>query len=356
MSEEECVAWLTLVGVTGLGPYRIQQLLARYSHPQEIIDRVDELGLATPMKQQLVSPDRRMIDGALSFHAEPNQVILSITDTAYPEALRHISDPPPLLYVRGAVSALRYLQFAIVGSRRASPLGCQHAQQFAQALVESGYTVTSGLALGIDAAAHQGALSAQGKTIAVLGSGLDCLYPKRHSRLASMIMAEGALVSECPLTMPPMAMNFPRRNRIISGLALGVLVVEATLHSGSLITARHAAEQGREVFAVPGSIRHEQAAGTHWLIQQGAALVVDAAEMVAAVGGAIVPREEQQKKQTKLDQDGRNLLECVDFAVTTVEELCRIKMLPVKSVARLLTQLELNGLIKRVPGGYMRVK
>src|SRR5690606_35814380 len=211
---------------------------------------------------------------ALNWLDQPGQQLLMWDADTYPALLAELSDAPPLLFVAGAPALLEQPQLAIVGSRRASTPGLDTARSFSRSLAKGGFVITSGLALGIDGAAHQGALDVEGKTLAVLGTGLQCLYPRRHLRLAQAILdGGGALVSELPLDCPPQAGNFPRRNRIISGLSLGVLVVEASPSSGSLITARLAAEQGREVYAIPGSIHHPGARGCHQLIRDGATLV-----------------------------------------------------------------------------------
>ena len=206
--------------------------------------------------------------------AGPGRHVICWDDPAYPALLAELPDAPPLLFVAGDPTLLERPQLAVVGSRRASRNGLDNARAFSRSLAGAGFVITSGLALGIDGAAHQGALDANGKTVAVLGTGIERLYPQRHLSLAKQIVEHGgALVSELPLDCPPQASNFPRRNRIISGLSLGVLVVEASPSSGSLITARLAAEQGREVYAIPGSIHHPGARGCHQLIRQGAALV-----------------------------------------------------------------------------------
>ncbi|MCE2980102.1 MAG: DNA-processing protein DprA [Betaproteobacteria bacterium] len=226
---------------------------------------------------------------ALGWLAEPGHHLLSLDDPAYPCLLQEIDDPPVLLYVAGRLDLLQRPALAMVGSRNPSALGAQTAEGFARGFSEAGLTVVSGLALGIDAAAHRGALGGAGSTVAVVGTGLDIVYPARNRDLAHRIALEGALVSEFPLGMTARADHFPRRNRILSGLALGCLVVEANLRSGSLITARLATEQGREVFAVPGSIHSPMARGCHLLIRQGAKLTESTADVIEELGWARAP-------------------------------------------------------------------
>lgn len=227
------------------------------------------------------------VDRSLAWADQPGQHILTLADTAYPRALLEIADPPSLLYVRGNPSLLQKRGLAVVGSRNATPQGLQTAEAFAKALASQGQCIISGLALGIDAAAHRGALAAHGETVAVIGTGADRIYPAGNKALALAIVEQGAVVSEFPLGTPAIAANFPRRNRIISGLSRGVLVVEAAPESGSLITARLAAEQGREVFAIPGSIHSPVARGCHKLIKQGAKLVETAGDVLEELGSFV---------------------------------------------------------------------
>lgn len=224
------------------------------------------------------------IEHSLAWASQPGQSIITLADASYPPALLEIADPPSVLYVRGNPDLLHRRGIAVVGSRNATPQGTQTAESFARHLAAQGLCIVSGLALGIDAAAHRGALAAQGETVAVIGTGADRIYPARNKELAIAIAERGAIVSEFPLGTPAVAYNFPRRNRIISGLARGVLVVEAAPESGSLITARLAAEQGREVFAIPGSIHSPVARGCHKLIKQGAKLVETAQDILEELG------------------------------------------------------------------------
>jgi len=296
---------------------------------------------------------------------------VTIVDTDnehYPELLREIKRPPPLLYVAGDPALLSFPQVAIVGSRNPSPSGRGSAFDFSKALASSGFTVTSGLALGVDAAAHQGALSCQGKTIAVLGTGIDQVYPQRNKQLADQIVQMGgALISEFPLGTKAQPANFPQRNRIISGLSYGTLVVEAAVRSGSLITARYAMQQNRELFAIPGSIHNPLARGCHALIKEGAALVESAQDIVDELKGFL----EFKWEQLNLDKipDTRTIaseivaneqedivLSQLGYEPTAIDLVAERTRLPVGDVMACLLTLELKGLVANVGTGYMRIK
>lgn len=285
----------------------------------------------------------------------------------YPFLLRDIPDPPPVLYVLGDVEILRQTQLAMVGSRNPTPAGKDNALQFAASLAEMGIVITSGLALGIDAAAHEGALRAKGRTIAVAGTGVDRVYPAQHRKLAHQIVAEGgAIISEYPLAAPPLKHQFPRRNRLISGLSLGTLVVEAAQSSGSLITARLAMEQGREVFAIPGSIHNPLAKGCHQLIRQGAKLVETAQDILEELG-ALLPLHAQVlmsssgKQHDSIsnqafvpDVDHEQVLNAMGYEPADPDVLVQRTGLPIEHIASMLLTLELNDVILSVPGGYQR--
>ncbi len=297
----------------------------------------------------------------LAWLEQPNHHLITLSDPRYPKRLREIADPPAALYVIGEPDLLSATQLGIVGSRNPTPGGSETAHAFAGYLAQSGLTITSGLALGVDAAAHRGALQAGGKTIAVAGTGLDRVYPARHRELAHEIVGQGALISEFPLGTPALALNFPRRNRIISGLSLGVLVVEAALQSGSLITARLAAEQGREVFAIPGSIHNPLARGCHALIRQGAKLVETAADILEELGPiaqTIAPMHEIDTGNVTpgLDVEALTLLDCLGFDPTPVDSLIERSGLTPEAVSSMLLVLELQGHVVAAPGGhYTRV-
>ncbi len=293
----------------------------------------------------------------------------------YPELLAAIHDAPLLLYVRGNVELLRRPQLGIVGSRRASRGGLEHARAFAAALAQAGYLVTSGLALGIDGAAHQGALDAGQPTLAVVGTGLDRVYPRQHGALTERIAAEGAVVSDLPPGTPARAAHFPQRNRIISGLSRGVLVVEASPRSGSLITARLALEQGREVFAIPGSIHNAQARGCHQLIRQGATLVETVADIEAELQAwsqpvppprrrpaAVRPRPPEPTETPRPGPDLSGLaereiavMEALGYDPASTDDLCAATGLPADQLMQSLLLLEMEGLVDAAPGGFQRL-
>ena len=274
-----------------------------------------------------------------------------------------LPDPPPLLYAHGNIELLCMPQLAMVGSRNPSSSGRQTATDFARHLGAAGLVITSGLALGIDAASHQGALDAGAGTIAVTGTGLDRVYPASHRELARSIAASGVLVSELPTGTPPLAENFPRRNRIISGLSLGTLVVEAAIRSGSLITARLAAEQGREVFAIPGSIHNPLARGCHRLIREGAKLVETASDVIDELGALAAACEPaaataaQPDAPVELDQDYLQLLEYMGFDEISIDRLVEQGQLTPAEVSSMLLQLEMGGFVAASHGGrYIRLK
>lgn len=306
--------------------------------------------------------DWRGVEADLTWLKEPHRHLLTLVSPAFPARLREIADPPPVLFLEGDPSIPAAAQVAVVGSRRATPAGVQTAFALAGELATAGLAVTSGLALGIDAGAHRGALAAGGRTLAVAGSGLDTVYPRSHARLARRVVESGALVSEFPPGTPPLARNFPRRNRLISGLGFGVVVVEAALRSGSLITARLAGEQGREVFAVPGAIQNPLARGCHLLIRQGAKLVEDASDIVEELPEGpwrCVPRSETPAPHRRADDlDGleKRVLEHVTDHATSIDSLVESSGLTADTVSSILLALEIRGLIAPVPGGaYCRV-
>jgi DNA processing protein len=278
--------------------------------------------------------------------------VLTLADTAYPKQLLEIPDPPALLYVAGDARLLSSPALAIVGSRNATPQGLRNAHAFARALSDAGLAIVSGLAIGVDSEAHRGGLEGPGSTIAVLGTGIDVIYPRRNAPLAEDILSRGALVSEFPLGTEPHAGNFPRRNRLISGLAKGCLVVEAAVDSGSLISARFAADQGREVFAIPGSIHSPLSKGCHALIKQGAKLVESAQDVLEELG--ISARRAEIAPEPG---EGHDLLEKMGFDPCDIDELTVRSGLPAEAVSAALLELELDGKIAGLPGGlYQRIR
>ena len=317
-----------------------------------VIARVD---LPPAVRQSLTVPDQTALRADLDWCAASGAQVLLCIDEAYPFQLAAIRDAPAALYVLGSVQALMAPQLAMVGSRSPTPGGRSIAREFAATLARWGLTITSGLATGIDAASHEGALEA-GDTIAVLGSGLDRIYPPENANLARRIRDRGALVSEFPPRTRPARQNFPRRNRIISGLALGTLVVEAAAESGSLITARWAGEQGREVFAIPGPIRSPLSRGCHKLIRDGAHLVETPAEVLPEIhfslkNQILTTDPPGLPAAAALDKDYEMLLDALDFEPVTLDTLAARSGLSGESIASMLLILELQGRVSPYPGG-----
>jgi len=355
---------LALLRAPRVGPRGYQALVGRFGSASQVFaatpDGLAALGLAKETLGWLKNPDWSRVEADLRWLESQGNHCLGLQDPAYPQILREIADPPPLLFVRGDPGALSSLQLAVVGSRNPSPGGARHARCFARALAETGLAVTSGLALGIDAAAHRGALEGGGLTLAVAGTGLDQTYPRSHQPLAEAILDQGgALASEFPTGTPPQAANFPRRNRIISGLSLGVLVVEAALRSGSLITARMALEQGREVFALPGSINDPLARGCNSLIKQGAKLVEtvdDILDEFSIARASPNPAATRQPTGIEPDPECRELLKYIAYAPTSVDTLVAATGNTPEAIASLLLSLELQGHIISAEGGYSRIR
>ncbi|MCR8923862.1 DNA-processing protein DprA [Dasania sp. GY-MA-18] len=288
---------------------------------------------------------------------EHNIGILTLHHPAYPALLKQTYDPPPILYYRGNIALLNSPQLAMVGSRRSSQQGNKNAAAFAKTFASAGFTITSGMALGIDTASHQGALAAAGNTIAVLGTGIDVIYPKRNQALYQAITEQGLIISELPLGSEALKGHFPRRNRIISGMSLGVLVVEASLQSGSLITAQCAIEQGREVFAIPGSIHNHASRGCHALIRQGAKLVETVEHVMEELGAWLPSSAQPQQQALSLDisPQQQQLLDQLGFEPLAVDLLQQRINLPMTELMASLVQLELDGLVENVAGCYQRV-
>jgi len=287
--------------------------------------------------------------------AEPDELVLAFGDRDYPGALRHVYEPPRRLHVRGALAAepraLAAPSIAVVGARDATAYGLAIARDLGRALAEAGIVVVSGLALGIDGAAHRGALDGGGITVAVAGAGSDIVYPRQHAGLRAAILERGAVVSEYPTGTPPLKGYFPRRNRIISGLSLGVVVVEATLKSGSLSTARHALEQGREVFAVPGPVGAPRSRGPHWLLKGGARLVETVDDILAELPSGVVEPPGKPGRRPTLTGELAELLEGIGAGAATVDALAERVGGKVPEILAELLSLELRGLVVRGPGG-----
>jgi DNA processing protein len=365
---DEITAALTLARVPSLDAPAVRELASRFGHFTELVRASPATLRASGVPQKIIDDlehaardverDRRWLDA-------PDRHFVPWYDELYPPLLNELADAPVALFVRGDPALLTLPQIAIVGSRNPTPSGRDTAREFAADLARCGLIVTSGLALGVDAASHAGALHAGGKTIAVCGTGLDVTYPASNAELAERIAQDGALVSEFPLGTAPMKQNFPRRNRIISGLALGTLVVEAALRSGSLITARLAAEQGREVFAIPGSIRNPQTRGCHRLIRQGAKLVEipqDIFDELRPLAGALARLAQTLKTTNRepktdglLHKGHQILLDALGFEPAGVDLLVERTGLRADEVASMLLMLELEGRVESYPGGlYLR--
>jgi DNA processing protein len=350
-------AWLRLALTPKLGPAAQRKLLRAFGGPQEALD-APPVELIRAVGERAVAAlkagaDAELVHRTLDWLREPGNHLLTLADEQYPRALLETSDPPLLLFVKGRVSLLGQLALAMVGSRNATPRGARDAEALAQVLSDAGLTIVSGLALGIDSAAHRGGLSGASSSIAVVGTGMDKVYPARNRELAHRLAAEGALVSEFPLGTPPLAANFPRRNRVISGLARGCLVVEAALRSGSLITARQALEQGREVFAIPGSIHSPLSKGCHWLIKQGAKLVETANDVLEELGMGPVSMPAKDEPPP-LPPDELALLTAMGFEPVDADTICERAGLAPDAAAAILLKLELDGYISRLPGGLLQ--
>lgn len=351
-------AWLTLAHAPGLGAGAIRRLLKEFGLPEAVLAaRRSELARLVPAAalQGLDAPaTRSAVERSLEWATSPGCHIVALSDPAYPRLLYEIPDPPTLLFARGRLELAGAAALAIVGSRNATPQGLANAESFAKALSAAGLGIASGLALGIDTAAHRGGLAGIGSTVAVLGTGVDICYPAKNAALAEEIAARGLLVSEFPLGTPPAAHNFPRRNRLISGMARGVLVVEAAMASGSLITARTAIEQGREVFAIPGSIHSPLAKGCHALIKAGAKLVDSVEDVLSELG---TWRADATARAPDATREGEPaILEHIGFDPVDLDSLCARSGLPAERVSSQLLRLELDGRVAALPGGrYQRL-
>lgn len=344
----------------GIGPARYRRLLEVFGAPGAVFtaQRSDLAALDLPETSlaYFSAPDWSEVERDLAWLERPNNHLIHWQHPAYPILLRQIDQAPPLLFVHGDPAVLRAQQLAIVGARNPTPAGRETARDFAAHLAGAGMVITSGLAVGVDAEAHAGALASQGRTIAVMGTGPDRIYPASNRELAYAIAEQGALVSELVPGKTALAEHFPRRNRIISGLSLGVLVVEATAHSGSLITARLAAEQGREVFAIPGSIHNPMAKGCHALIREGAKLVETAADILEELGPLAMAAAPAQSADSppplpEPDEDYQQLLQYLGHEPIPIDLLVERCGLTAEAVSSMLLILELQGHVVAAPGG-----
>lgn len=374
--------WLTAIHIPNLKPTTFLHFWKTFSSDIHRLFSATEAewiaaGLDAASYAKTKTGDPHAIEQSLRWAEQPDHHLINYEDPAYPPMLKEIPVPPLLLYVKGDPAILSSLQLAVVGSRSPTVHGSRNAEQFGSCLAKMGFTITSGLAVGIDGAAHRGALAANGRTIAICGTGLRQMYPSSHESLANEISTRGgAVVSEFPLDSPPNHYNFPRRNRIICGLSIGVLVVEAAMKSGSLITARHALEQGREVFAIPGNIHLPVAKGCNHLIRQGARLVESAQDILeelpqaqirlaaqqrahVSAGDPLASRISQPDKANSLAECPKpcqQLLEKIDYEITPLDMVVWRTGLTAAEVSSMLLVLELKGYVEAVPGGYIRVK
>jgi DNA processing protein len=360
--DDDAALWLALNQIHGLGGQGFCQLLRAFGSPSAIY-AASFKQLRTVVSEPIArlvgaGPDQDAIAPALDWLQIPGNHLITLADSDYPRALLEISDPPPLIFAKGQLQWLNAPSIAVVGSRNASTQGEKNAEDFSQTLSRHGFTIVSGMALGIDGAAHRGALKASGATIAVVGTGLDIVYPARHRDLAHQIAERGIIISEFPLGTPSLAQNFPRRNRLISGLSLGCLVVEANIQSGSLITARLAAEQGREVFAIPGSIHSPLSKGCHQLIKQGGKLVDNIQDIIDELG-AVSPSNssaEIPSTQSTPATEAIPLLDCMGYDPISMELLVERSGLTSNSLSAMLLMLELDGKVASLHGGrYQRI-
>ncbi len=339
----------------GIGATTLRRLLEVFGTARGILDASErELG-ATLGTRALAAlrrgPTCAELSAAHAWLREPGHHVVCLADPAYPSRLHNVPDAPALLYVAGDVALLDRPALAIVGSRSPTPRGAADARAFAKALSDAGLCIVSGLALGVDAAAHRGGLDGLSSSIAVVGTGIDRIYPPGNARLAREIAECGAIVSEFALGTPPMRRNFPRRNRIIGGIGLGCLVVEAAMHSGSLITAKEAADYGRDVFALPGSIHSPLSKGCHWLIKQGAKLVECADDVLQELGVAVASASQiAESRRAPADCEAR-LLEALGTETLCVDVLCERTGLTAEVASAMLLTLELDGYVARLAGG-----
>jgi len=352
-------AWLALSLMRGLGGEGARRLLTEFGSPEAVL-AASVGSLKTFVKAEVAAEIGKgiadeLLAPTLDWLKDEQNHIVTLGDSDYPQALLNITDPPLLLYVKGRLELLNHTALAVVGSRNATPQGNHNAEEFARTLSDAGLSIISGMAHGIDASAHRGALRGLSSTIAVVGTGLDKVYPAANRDLAHAIARQGVMISEFPLGTPPIASNFPRRNRIISGMSIGCLVVEASLQSGSLITARLAMEQGRDVFAIPGSIHSPQSRGCHALIKQGAKLVEATRDILEELAGLLAaPTLLSETPAAETPGKDAGLLELIGFDPVSMDTLCARSGLTVSRLSAMLLPLELEGRIAALPGGLFQ--
>jgi len=362
-NDQDLIDLLRLSLIPGVGPKTRKKLLERFGTPAAVLaaapsDLREIDGVGPKLLQKIASEEHRQFDAAAEIAACRASGIDILTENhpSYPRLLKEIHDPPGVLFIRGELKPQDAMAIGIVGTRHATPYGLRQAERLAGSLSRAGFTIISGLARGIDAAAHRGALAAGGRTIAVLASGVMNIYPPEHDKLAAEVAAQGALVSEAPPHMEPLSGTFPQRNRLISGLALGVIIVEAADRSGALITARHAYEQGKEVFAVPGSVENRTSRGCHRLIRDGAKLVETADDVLEELGPLVeaAPRDDgvvvHHPAELLLNEVEQQILSAIPAEATPLDAIIAATGLPVPQVLATISVLEMRRLVRRLSG------
>jgi len=380
---KEREAWIHLALVKGTGPKLFQTMYREDLSPLDVLAmdkaQLKSLGCNEPLAATLsqVHSNKLSVEAEKTLEwesAQDTHHLVTWLDSNYPTRLKHIASPPPLLMIHGNLEALSLPQIALVGSRYPTQAGQAQAFEFSESLADMGFVITSGLARGVDTYAHKGCLQTGGMTVAVLGTGLNQIYPKQNKRLAEEIVERGALVSEFALSIPAMSGHFPRRNRIVSGLSLGVLVIEATLKSGSLITARQALEQNREVMALPGALSNPQKAGCHYLIQQGAELIETPQQILNCVGPQALEytqpvgdtqgahslkdnlkHDHKDGAENDLQPEQVHVLNKMDYDGLAIDEIAVKSRVPIHELTVTLMDLELSGLIRQEQGLYSRI-
>jgi DNA processing protein len=360
--QDDVALWIALSLIKGLGSATLCQLLSRFGSPNAIFS-ASQSELTEIVNQKIARDihqglDTNSVSTTLTWLQDPQNHVITLADSSYPKQLLEITTPPAILYAKGNLALLDHPCIAMVGSRNSTPQGEKNAEDFAENLCRQGLAIVSGMALGIDGAAHRGALKANGATIAVVGTGLDIVYPAKHKELAHQIASHGLIISEFPLGTPSIAQNFPRRNRIISGLSLGCLVVEANIDSGSLITARLATEQGREVFAIPGSIHSPVSKGCHQLIKQGAKLVESIDDILCEIQPMLLQNNALDVSPNGLlperaitASETSTVLASMGFDPIDFDRLMTKTDLTTSALSTMLTVLELDGKVCRLQGG-----
>ncbi|MBV1908865.1 MAG: DNA-processing protein DprA [Kangiellaceae bacterium] len=360
-SEQHLRELFALRSISGVGPVGLEKLLNHFESPSYILAaspaELQNFGLKKRSIDSLARMDLQQFDTVFEWLAEPNRNVIPIGSTYYPPLLAQTATPPLFLFTIGNIEHLLTPQIAVVGSRNPTPHGMANTQKFCRSLVTEGLTITSGLALGIDGEAHRAALATNGYTVAVTGTGLSLVYPARHRELAHAIAEQGLLVSECFPNESATIGSFPKRNRIIAGLSLGTLVIEAAKKSGSLITAHVAMNESREVFAVPGTISNPLASGCHSLIRQGAKLVENVKDIIEELPSIVLAQKQATHVETRppLNSESAEFLKFVDYQTTSLDSILIRSQLPLETITSKLLLLELDGWIVNTTGGYLRL-